>query len=219
MATKKTDNDFLRDKLDLRAAHLPADPVTVLDCFSGKGVIWRGVQRLTGRKIRSLPIDVRNDLTAFHLDGRNQEFLMTMDLKPFNVIDLDAYGVPFEQLQILFERKYRGTVFVTFIQTLYGGMPHGLLRGVGFSDEMIRKSPSLIYKRGWNYFREWLALNGVQRVHHRTHSRKHYLCFTLTDDTAAGTRGPATPSATQQARPPRGLAGSIAARVSNPSAS
>ena len=63
--TIKTDNDFLRDKIDLRAAHLPAGDVRVLDCFSGRGLLWRGVEKITKRKIVSLPIDVRDDI-GFH---------------------------------------------------------------------------------------------------------------------------------------------------------
>jgi hypothetical protein len=201
--TKKTDNDFIRDKMDLRVAHLPDGDITVLDCFSGKGMIWRGVQKITGRKISTLPIDIRNDLTSFHLDGHNQQFMMTMDLSRFNVIDLDAYGVPHEQLQILFDRKYSGTVFVTFIQSFYGKMPLAILRGVGFIDEMIEKSPTLFGRRGWDYFRQWLAANGVTRIHHRSHHRKHYLCFML-HDTAVETRAPADQPATLPARRRRG---------------
>jgi len=177
--TKKTDNDFLRDKVELRADHLPDGDLFVLDCFSGKGIIWDAVKKVTARKILILPIDIRNDLTSFHLDGYNQQFLATMDLLKFNVIDLDGYGVPHEQLRILFNRKYVGTVFVTFIQTLYGIMPYRLLNAVGFTDEMIDKSPTLFGRRGWEYFRQWLAANGVKEIHHRSHSRKHYMCFNL----------------------------------------
>lgn len=177
--TKKTDNDYLRDKVDLRAEHLPAGDIRVLDCFSGKGIVWRAVQKLSGREIQTLPIDIRDDLTAFHLDGRNQEFLNTLNLDKFNVIDLDAYGVPHEQLRILFDRGYVGTVFVTFIQTLFGMIPKSVLQDVGFSDAMIAKCPTICCKRGWDYFKQWLALNGVTSIVHRSHSRKHYLCFVL----------------------------------------
>lgn len=207
----KTDNDFTRDKCELRAAHLPAGDVRVLDCFSGKGVIWRGVERLTGRRIQTLPIDVRADLTTFHLDGNNQEFLETMDLSKFNVIDLDAYGSPHEQLAILFRRGYVGVVFVTFIQTAYGMMAKTVLRGVGFSDAQLGKSPTLFGRRGWEYFKQWLALNGVTSIAHRSHGRahsshgKHYLCFTL-KRSRAETRAPADPPATPAARRRRGRA-------------
>jgi hypothetical protein len=126
-----------------------------------------------------LPIDKRKDTRSFRLPGDNLRYLKTLDLTEFNVIDLDAYGTPFDQLQTLFDRGYTGTVFVTFIQGMFGGIPHGLLRAVGFTDAMMKKIPTLLGRRGWSYFLQWLALNEVRVVHHRSHAAKHYLVFTL----------------------------------------
>ena len=178
MATTKTDNDFTKNKIYLRANHLPDGDLKVLDCFHGKGVIWRGVQQTTKRKIKLLAIDERNDVDdGFFLHGDNEEFLSSMDLSKFNVIDLDAYGVPYQQLKIIFKKKYTGTVFVTFIQTMYGQMPFGLLQEIGFSKQMIEKIPSLFAKRGWEYFKQWLSMHGVSKISHRSINRKHYLYF------------------------------------------
>jgi hypothetical protein len=177
--TKKTDNDFLRDKLDLRIAHMPEGDVSVLDCYSGHGVIWRTVRQMTGRPIKVLPIDVRDDIDFFHLHGPNQDFLATLDLAKYNVIDLDAYGVPFEQLKTVFQKQYSGTVFVTFIQSLYGQMPKAMLSELGFVPAMVERTPTLFARRGWDYFKQWLAMHGVKRIHHRSISRKHYLAFRL----------------------------------------
>lgn len=177
MAGIKTDNAFLFDKIKLRANHLPEAPVVVLDAFGGHGLVWAGVGRATGRTIKRLAVDNRNDLSTFHLHGDNVKILAGMDLSKFNVIDLDAYGVPYDQLKIVFQKKFHGTVFVTFIQTMNGVVPHGLLCDVGFSKTMIEKTPSLFFRRGWTYFKEWLALNGVREVWHRSHARKHYLAF------------------------------------------
>ena len=184
--TKKTDNSFERDKIDLRIKHLPSGEVRVLDCYTGYGLIWKGVKHLTGRDIKTLPIDTRDDDIGFHLHGNNQDFLATLDLSRFNVIDLDAYGVPYIQLKTLFERRYTGIVFVTFIQSLYGGLPYGLLTDIGFTEKMIKKSPSLFFKRGWEYFRQWLALNGVENIIHRSFNRKHYLYFNCVAQSGAG---------------------------------
>lgn len=177
--TKKTNNSFARDKIDLRVQHLPDGNVSVMDCFCGDGILWRGVKSLTEREIMVLPIDTKKTLTEFYLVGSNKDYLRIMDLTKYNVVDLDAYGVPFDQLCILFERQYAGVVFVTFIQTMYGRLPLGLLRAIGFTDTQIKKSPALFGKRGWDYFLQWLALNGVTEIHHRSNKRKHYLCFTM----------------------------------------
>jgi len=175
----KTDNSYLADKVGLRAEHLPAGhTITVLDCFAGSGRIWRAVKRRHPKKdIRILAMDKKN--IGFHLPGDNLAWLKSMDLSKFNVIDLDAYGVPYEQLKIILDRGYKGIVFVTFIQSVFVKMPSGLLHDVGFTDAMIDKAPALLNARGFDRFAEWLAGYGVKSMFHRSHARKHYICFSL----------------------------------------
>ncbi len=174
--TKKTNNSFLADKVALRSRNIPAGPVRVLDCFAGSGLIWAAVKRKTGRNITVLPID-KLGYGGFYLPGDNSTFLAGLDLRKFDVIDLDSYGVPFEQLDIIHKRGFTGTLFVTFIQTSYGAITNGLLESVGFTENQIVKAPSLFAKRGWKYFLELLALWGVTEIRHRSHARKHYLAF------------------------------------------
>lgn len=178
MAQTKTDNSFIVDKVNLRAAHLPMGEVHVLDCFAGEGIIWRGVAAKTKRNIIRLPIDTRDEI-GFHLPGDNLDYLLSLDLERFNAIDLDAYGIPCEQISILVERGFQGWVYATFIQSLYGIMPYRILEEIGFSREMIEKVPTLFGKLGWDYFRQWLALKDVGTIWHRSYKRKHYLAFQL----------------------------------------
>jgi hypothetical protein len=179
----KTDNSYLADKVGMRVKHLPRGPITVLDCFAGTGRIWRGVKRrLPDREIKILGMEKQN-YNTFHLPGDNVGWLADMDLSRFNVIDLDAYGVPYDQLRILFARKYHGTVFVTFVQLNVHSMPKGLLLDVGFTEDMYQKSPMLLCTRGFEYFQEWLAIKGLKHYAHRWHqgtrSQKHYLAFNI----------------------------------------
>jgi len=95
-------NSYLADKAMLRLRHLPdTDPVVVLDAFGGSGKVWQCVQANTERKIIRLAIDEKN--IPGTLKGDNRKFLPTLDLTKFHVIDLDAYGVPYEQLEIIFK--------------------------------------------------------------------------------------------------------------------
>jgi len=176
--TKKTNNSYLGNKVELRINHIPEKTV-VLDCFGGKGLIWKAVEKITGKTVKRIGIDKIDYDTGFFLDGDNLAFMKTIDLSKFNVIDLDAYGVPYEQLKILFERNYSGVVFVTFIQSIFGMIPKMLLVDIGFTEKMIVRCPTLFGKRGWQYFLEWLALKGVRAVTHRSHNRKHYLVFKI----------------------------------------
>jgi hypothetical protein len=178
--TTKTNNSYLADKVALRVAHLPdREVLRVMDCYAGSGVVWSAVKKLTGRRIAVLPIDISADVDGFHLAGDNKQYLETMDLSRFDVIDLDAYGVPYDQLKIVLDRGFHGTVFVTFIQSVFGTLPNTLLVDLGFSLPMIEKSPALFGARGWQYFCEWMALRGVTSFWHRHHARKHYIGFVV----------------------------------------
>lgn len=183
----QTNNSYLADKVALRAGHLPAgEHLRVLDCYGGEGKIWAAVKRLTGRRITVLPIDLREyEDNAFYLPGDNRAYLQSLDLHRFDVIDLDAYGVPFDQLEQVFESGFQGVVFVTFIQSIMGRLPTGLLEAVGFTHEMVEKCPTLFGKSGWKYFLEYLSRRGVKRIWHRSHARKHYLGFNCAAEPAA----------------------------------
>lgn len=183
----QTNNSFLADKVALRAGHLPVDgAIRVLDCFGGEGKIWKAVRKITGRKIVVLPIDIHSyDDVSFSLPGDNRAYLDTLDLKKFNVIDLDAYGIPFEQLETVLRSDFNGTIFVTFIQTLFGALPYGLLCAVGFNEEMVKKCPTLFSKSGWKYFLEYLAGKWITQIWHRQHARKHYIGFNYAGVSAA----------------------------------
>lgn len=182
----QTDNSFLADKVKLRFYNLPGDKDTirVLDCFGGRGLVWAGVQALTDKDILRLSIDLNRG--GFALPGDNRIYLESLDLSRFDVIDLDAYGVPYHQLKSVLGSTFQGVVFVTFIQNIHGILPCGLLEDIGFTAEMIKKCPTVFGQLGWQYFLEWLAAYGVRTVRHRSHYRKHYLTFNYTGEPVAG---------------------------------
>lgn len=180
----KTDNGFLADKVGLRVKHLPRGDIRVLDCFAGTGRVWKAVKRrIPDREIKILGMEKRN--IGFNLPGDNLAWLAEIDLSRFNVIDLDAYGIPYDQLKILFDRGYHGVVYVTFIQTGFGQMNFDMLEAIGFPRSMIKKCPSIFQRRGWEYILEWLALRGVKKVYYRFRkapvgrSNKYYFTFTM----------------------------------------
>ena len=175
MAAIKTDHSYFSDKVQLRINHLPDDPV-VLDCYAGSGIIWRFVTGITAKKIKRLPIEQKN-VSGFHLPGNNLAYLDALDLSEFNVIDLDAYGVPYRQLKSIFNTSFCGVIFVTFVQSLYGAVDHDMLQGYGFPKVMIRQVPTLFYKLGFDAFKNFLAKNGVEKIYLRESGKKRYLAF------------------------------------------
>lgn len=80
-----------------------AENAAVLDCFAGAGhmhrAIWSKASSYTGVDERFF-FDQR---TAFVAD--NRILLRSIDLTPFNVFDLDAYGSPWEQALIIAKRR------------------------------------------------------------------------------------------------------------------
>lgn len=184
MSSAQTDNSYFETKVKLRIDNLPKGPCRVLDCFGGTGRIWETIKkRNPKRNIRVLRIDKKKDAGGVYLVGDNTKFLNALDPGQFNVIDLDAYGIPYKPLVWLFERSYGRptTIFATFIQSVYGSLPAGFLADLGYSSAMVKKCPSLFYRNGFEKLKQYLAAKGVTKIKHYSDSsnRKHYLCFEL----------------------------------------
>jgi len=173
-----TDNSLLWYKVKLRADRCPKDPFNVLDCFGGYGETWKMVCRYTSRN------DIKRDGIDFEsrphcVRGDNRKWLMAIKLQQYQVIDLDAYGVPFEQTKILIQRKYKGIVFFTLIQSMLGNCPVKLLAENGITKDMAHQCPTLFGSKAFEYYLSYLSDNGVKSVFHRSKFRKHYGYFEL----------------------------------------
>ena len=179
--TKKTDNSHLEEKILLRHGNLPpTDPLRVLDLFSGNGLLWDEIRRRTGRRLQVLRIDKKTNRRGTYLIGDNQKFML--NVSSLDVIDLDAYGVPFAQLsRVLSTARPNTRVFLTSIQTGMGQLPHGLLIDLGYNKNMIKKCPSLFNKYGSDKILAWLALKGIHEItrYITPDHRKQYCTFTI----------------------------------------
>ncbi len=169
---------MLDAKTQLRADHIPNQPFVVLDAFGGFGETWKNVAKKTGRSdIHRVGIDAQDRPGC--VKGDNRKWLKGIDLSRFDVIDLDAYGIPYDQVSILFRRNYSGIVFFTFIQAYEGLVPAKLLAESGITKPMRKKCPTIWAHSAWQMWLDWLANNGVKTVWHRSKHRKHYGCFVL----------------------------------------
>lgn len=175
----KTNNDlaFVESKILLRIDSLPnKNDIHILECFGGEGVLWKEVKKRTKKNIKVLSID-KNKYKRIQLQGDNVKFLKSIDLNQFDIIDLDAWGSPFKQLEILFQKKYKGIVHCTFIQSMMGGVNKRLLIENGYSQNMIEKIPSL-FSRNWiDKLMNYLHKQGVQTVKIISQNRKNYFWF------------------------------------------
>lgn len=185
---KKTNNDaaMLEAKINLRIMSLPdKKEIHVLEAFGGEGILWAAVKRRCPEKnIHVLSID-KNRYNRVQLQGDNIKYLAGLDLSQFDVIDLDAWGSPVKQLEIVFARGYSGIVHCTFIQTMQGNLPHELLMANGYTKAMLKKIATLFVKDGVQKFLNYLAFKGVRKVQIVSQKRKNYLFFDLKTSTPA----------------------------------
>lgn len=167
-------------KIELRIQSLPdKKEINVLEAYGGEGVLWGAVQRRCPDKtIKILSID-KNKYKRVQLQGENIKFMKSMDLSVFDIIDLDAYGSPAKQLEIVFEKNFKGVVHCTFIQSMSGNMDHIILKANGFTKAMINQCPSLFTHNGIDKFLNYLGLRGVKSVKIASKMRKNYLFFSL----------------------------------------
>ena len=178
---KKTDNDNLSKKLAIRLLAIDAlkkrgvGSIHVLDCFAGDGTLWRLLKKEYGNSIQHVGIDTEMRSVAKYL-GDNRKYLQYLPINDFDLIDIDAYGVPYEQLQIISKRQYKGIIVGTFIQCLYGGLPYAMLEELGYSRKMVRKITKLFFANGWKKWSSYLKLVGYDSVHVYHCANKHYFC-------------------------------------------
>lgn len=104
----KVDNNpqALRAKADIRRRVLTAigaDKAAVLDAFAGTGQMFSEVWKLAAGYTG---IDERwhNDSRRMFV-GDNRRVMRAIDLRPFNLFDLDAYGSPWTQAMIIADRR------------------------------------------------------------------------------------------------------------------
>lgn len=180
MSGKKTDNSHLQDKINIRLdslKHIKKQEVNILEAFAGDGIIWNAVQKQTKKKLNILRIDKKEGKKGVYLKGDNMKFISIFDFKHFDIIDLDAYGSPFNQLEVIFKKKFKGIVHCTFIQTGMGRLNNSMLIKLGYTKSMIQKIPSLFCKYGKEKIYQYLANEGVVLITSIELDRKTYFYF------------------------------------------
>jgi hypothetical protein len=178
----KTNNDLalINAKIQLRIDSILKlkEPIRVLELFGGEGILWNEVKKITGKEIKVLGID-KNKYKRVQLQGDNLKFIDSLDLYYFDVIDADAWGSPFYQVEKILKSNFKGVVHCTFIQTMMGCLSKEMLLRLGYTENMIKKIPSIFNKNGIDKFKNYLAKYGVEEIFIVTDNKKNYLYFNL----------------------------------------
>lgn len=178
----KTDNSFFFEKVDLRLEtvnKIHKESINVLEAYAGDGYIWHEVKSRTNKVINILRIDQKTDKEGIYLIGDNRKYLSEIDLSKFDIIDLDAYGIPFDQLEMVFNKKFKGYVHVTAIQSFMGQLPFGLLKAIGIPESFYNKSAIFFSRHGPDKIMKYLQLNGVKNITGYFIEKKNYFYFNL----------------------------------------
>lgn len=104
----------------------------VMDAFAGDGSMFRKIWHQAKGYVGCDLVFYRDDRSAYVCD--NRRVLRAIDLSPFNIFDLDAYGSPWEQALIVADRRKVATgetigILLTEGSSLnlkMGGMPKAL---------------------------------------------------------------------------------------------
>lgn len=160
-----TDNSNLSLKVAFRIRHLPEGKVSVLDCFAGEGLIWQKVAASTRVPVEVDSIEMAKGKGAPSFVGDNRKLLPVLDLRPYNVIDLDAYGTPYRQVVAILGNATRvpGTViFYTLNRCVRADS--ALLVRHDFTPQMVMKAPILCSSWGYRAWCQALAVAGVREL-------------------------------------------------------
>jgi len=169
---QKTHNapDAKEAKVRLRQYALDAVPnASVLDAFAGRGEMHRAVWHKATRYVGCDLVWERAD-PGMRFAADNKRVLRAIDLAPFNIFDLDAFGDPSEQMLIIAARKRwgageRGALILTdgsSLKTRFGSLSRGQAEFAGM--QMGRKpcSAATSVAAGSMALRSWMHKSRVK---------------------------------------------------------
>lgn len=98
---KKTNNAKIDAKIKLRQV-IDCKESSVLECFCGKGEMFKAVWK-DAHYYEGIDIEAQNDNRIVH-QGDCALILKKINIEKFDVFDIDAYGSPYECLQIIVQK-------------------------------------------------------------------------------------------------------------------
>lgn len=174
-----TENSHLRTKVRIRVDYLRSletDRVSVLDAFAGEGKVWAEVQKqLPDTNVTYLGIDKKKYARPDIIMGNNQKVMRGLELDKFDLIDLDAFGCPWEQLAICADKAPSTPVVSTCIFVTLAPVPRPLLEVAGIPEEWTTelKAPQALFARWrWDIWENYCARLGYKVSNYELHLDK-----------------------------------------------
>lgn len=172
-----TDNDGFGNKVALRKKAIEGlEKICVLDLFAGENKIWAKIKTDSYLGIEKEKGKGKN----IHAD--NRLVIPGLNLSQYTVIDCDAYGIPYEQIQLLYENGTMepGTVIIyTCISGVLNRLSVRTLQDFELQ-EQYKRSRVLYNPYSVEMFHAMLYSHGIDKVYcyvNKKNMRKEYGYF------------------------------------------
>lgn len=160
----KTDNDRFDLKIKLRREALQEaklNNINVLDVFAGENHIWK---KLGYDTYQGIEIEVgKGDNNIY---GDNLKIIPNLNLSKYNIIDLDSYGIPFPQMELVLNSNQlqKGTLIIyTATNNSISNLNKSCIEYFGV-EEIYKENKSMLNGYGLNMFYGMLYDKGVKKI-------------------------------------------------------
>lgn len=158
----KTDNYKIENKIKLRQlATKDLTELKILDLFAGKNMIWSSF------KMKKYYGVEKEKNKGKNLNADNIRIIPILDLSEFNVIDVDSYGIPVNQIAEIYKNKtlQKGTIIIyTCITNKMSSLNKVIIENFGLS-KIYKKAQTLINGFAKEFFYAYLYSKGVKKVY------------------------------------------------------
>ena len=175
----KTDNKSIANKIFIRKEAIKhLKEVRVLDLFAGRNVLWSNI-----KTDKYFGIDIATN-KGKNLNADTRQVFDSIDLREFNVIDCDSYGIAFDLYKKILTNLNikKGTIILyTLITNEFTKIQNEAKKEFNFK-HFYDKAPSLFNARAIEFFYEMLANYGIKEVNYyaiRDKFDKHYGYFVI----------------------------------------
>lgn len=163
--TTKTHSSHRDGKIALRIDALAGiETPVILDAFSADGDLWRTITASIERPSKVVRIEKEKGRRGFYLQGDNLKWMRGMDLSVFDIIDLDAYGNCYWQIEELKRQGYCGTVICTWIVSIMSPTLMEVMRVIGMGPEMLKAAPTLCAELSPEAVFAYIEKTGVNQI-------------------------------------------------------
>lgn len=162
--TNRKKSSHFNEKIWIREEALRnVEKANVLDCFHGEGKLWgylcetqKNIDSVTGIEIKKL----KSKFPVIH--DNNENALKEIILDKYNVFDLDAYGYPVKQMDILFKRiKKESVIIYTICISPLAKIPEAM----NVAKDITDICKTIITRFSYEMFVNYLYRHGIQEYH------------------------------------------------------